>query len=437
MSLTTLRTLADAGIVAVAPDGAVLRHLRLEGDILHAGGKSWDLRRVKRILVLGAGKGAASMAAALENLLGERISDGLVIVKYDHGLPLKHIRLAEAAHPVPDQAGMDAAAELLRLARSATADDLVICPLTGGASALTPALCPGISLDDLRALTGLLLECGATIHEINAVRKHLSAFSGGRLAQAAAPAPVLSLIVSDVVGDNLDVIASGPTVPDPATFADCAAIMGRFALWERLPASVHEHLQRGLRGEEDETPKPGDPVFAGVTTLLIATITQALDAAAAEAAQQGYSPQILCADMTGEARDMTATLIAKAREAADKAGPDSRLCLLAGGETTVTLRGKGRGGRNQEMALAATLLLDGDTRLSMVCVGTDGTDGPTDAAGGFADGTGAARARAMGLDLSAMLAENDSYHALDALGTLLRTGPTRTNVMDMTILLHH
>ena len=435
MSMTTLRALADAGIAAVAPDGAVLRHLRLEGDILHAGGKSWNLRRVKRVLVLGAGKGAASMAAALENLLGERISDGLVIVKYDHGLPLKHIRLAEAAHPVPNQAGMDAAAELLQLARSATADDLVICPFTGGASALTPALCHGVSLDDLRALTGLLLECGATIHEINAVRKHLSAFNGGRLAQAAAPAPVLSLIVSDVVGDNLDVIASGPTVPDPASFADCAAIMDRFALWERLPAPVREHLQRGLRGEEDETPKPGDPVFAGATTLLIATVTQALDAAAAEAVRQGYSPQILCADMTGEARDMAATLIARAREAADKAGPGSRLCLLAGGETTVTLRGKGFGGRNQEMALAATLLLDGDTRLSMVCVGTDGTDGPTDAAGGFADGEGAAKARVLGLDLPAMLADNDSYHALDALGTLLRTGPTRTNVMDMAILL--
>ncbi len=435
MSMQTLRALVDAGIAAVAPDGAVLRHLRLEGDILHAGGKSWDLSRYRRILVLGAGKGAAPMAAALEKLLGDRISDGLIIVKYDHGLPLERIRVAEAAHPVPDQAGMDAALTLVRLAAGATENDLVICLFTGGASALTPALVPGVSLGDLRTLTGLLLECGATIHEINTVRKHLSAFSGGRLVQAAAPAPVLSLIVSDVVGDNLDVIASGPTVPDTSTFADCAAIMDHYALWKKLPAGILERLRRGLAGLEPETPKPGDPIFAKVTTLLVATISQALDAAAAEAARRGYTPRILCADMTGEARDMAGQLIDAARKAAAQAGPGHKLCLLAGGETTVTLRGKGLGGRNQEMALAATLLLDGDTRLSMVCAGTDGTDGPTDAAGGFADGNGAARARALGLDLAARLEENDSYHALEALGTLLRTGPTRTNVMDMALVL--
>jgi hydroxypyruvate reductase len=219
-ALSTLRSLVDAGINAVAPGGAVLRHLRLDGSILRAAGHAWDLAKRKRVLVLGAGKGAAPMAAALENLLGDRITDGLVIVKYDHGLPLARIRLAEAAHPVPDRAGMDAAAHIVRLAENATRDDLLICLFTGGASALTPALCPEVSLNDLQSFTGLLLECGATIHEINTVRKHLSAFSGGRLVQAAAPAPVLGLIVSDVVGDNLDVIASGPTVPDTSTFAD-------------------------------------------------------------------------------------------------------------------------------------------------------------------------------------------------------------------------
>lgn len=434
--LSTLRALVDTGLAAVAPDGAVMRHLRLEGDTLHADGRQWNLRAYKHVYVLGAGKGAAPMAAALENLLGARITDGLVIVKHDHGLPLARIRLAEAAHPVPDQAGMDSATEIVRMAARATQDDLIICLFTGGASALTPALCPGVSLEDLRTLTGLLLECGATIHEINTVRKHLSAFSGGRLVQAAFPAPVLSLIVSDVVGDNLDVIASGPTVPDTSTFADCSAIMDKFALWPRLPASISERLRQGLAGTIAETPKPGDPVFASVTTLLVATITQALEAAAREAAARGYATRILRADMTGEAREQAAALVEEARRVARAMQPgDAPICLLAGGETTVTLRGKGLGGRNQEMALAASLLLDGDARIAMVCAGTDGTDGPTDAAGGFADGFAAGRAREIGLDLTASLQNNDSYHALDALGTLLRTGPTRTNVMDMVAVL--
>jgi hydroxypyruvate reductase len=369
-------------------------------------------------------------------LLGDRISDGLVIVKYDHGLPLTRIRLAEAAHPVPDQAGMDAAKDIVRLAESATSGDLVICLFTGGASALTPALCPGISLDDLRTLTGLLLECGATIHEINTLRKHLSAFSGGRLVEAAAPAPVLSLIVSDVVGDNLDVIASGPTVPDTSTFADCAAILDKFALWPRLPAAIRDRLRAGQDGRIEETPKPGAPAFAAAPTLLVATISQALEAAANEAKKRGYTVRMLRADMTGEARDQAAGFVEAARQATRDLRPgDSPLCLLAGGETTVTLHGKGLGGRNQEMALAATLLLENDPRVSMVFASTDGSDGPTDAAGGFADGRAAGHAREIGLDLAAKLADNDSYHALDALGTLVRTGPTRTNVMDMAIAL--
>jgi hydroxypyruvate reductase len=433
---STLRSLVDAGIAAVAPDGAVLRHLHLDGAVLRAAGHAWNLADYQRVLVLGAGKGAAPMAAALESLLGGRITDGLVIVKHDHGLPLARIRLAEAAHPVPDQACMEAATEIVRMAASAARNDLVICLFTGGASALTPALCPEVSLDDLRTLTGLLLECGADIHEINTVRKHLSAFSGGRLIQAAAPAPALSLIVSDVVGDNLDVIASGPTVPDTSTFADCAAIMDTFALWPRLPASIRDRLRQGLDGRIAETPKPGDPVFANVATLLVASISQALEAAAREAEARGCVARILRADMIGEARDQAAEFVSQARQAAETLRPgDPPLCLLAGGETTGPLRGKGLGGRNQEMALAATLLLDNDPRIAMVFAGTDGTDGPTDAAGGFADGFAAGRARQTGLDLAALLDDNDSHHALDALGTLLRTGPTRTNVMDMAIAL--
>ena len=432
----TLRRVIDAGIAAVAPDGAVLRHLHLEGTILSAHGHVWDLSTYRRVIVLGAGKGAAPMAAALESLLGEAISDGLIVVKYDHGLPLTRIRQAEAAHPVPDQSGMDNAWAMVEMARAATEEDLVICLFTGGASALTPALWPGVTLEDLRVLTGLLLESGATINEINAVRKHLSAFSGGRLIQACAPATVIGLIVSDVVGDNLDVIASGPTVPDTSTFADCAAILEKFSLWPRVPAAIAAHLREGLAGRLPETPKPGDPVFGRVTTFIIASLSQALEAAAAEARTLGFEARVLRADMTGEARDVAADLVMTARQARGGLAPGAApCCLLAGGETTVTIRGSGRGGRNQEMALAGAILLAGDPGIAMACAGTDGTDGPTDAAGGYADSRVAAAAREMGVDLEAALADNDSYHALERVGALLKTGPTRTNVMDMAVLL--
>lgn len=427
-----LKDMTEAALVAVAPDGAVLRSLQLEGDILRISGKSYNLASYKRILVLGAGKGAAPMAEAVENLLGDRLSGGMIIVKYDHALPLKKIRVAEAAHPVPDQAGYDAAHEIVRIAKSATSDDLVIFLFTGGASALTPALWQGISLRDMQELTGLLLQCGATIHEINTLRKHLSVFSGGRLAQAASQADAMCLIVSDVVGDNLDVIGSGPTVPDMSTFADCDAILKKFSLWDKVPPAIAAHLRDGLQGRVPETPKKGDAAFARMHNVLVATISQALEAAAACARQEGCTVHILKSDMTGEAREQALWLVAEAVSRAKDLKPgDKKICLLAGGETTVTLKGKGLGGRNQEMALAAAIALDGQPGISMVCVGTDGTDGPTDAAGGVVDGTTAARAREKHIDLQAYLDANDSYHVLDKLGALLRTGPTRTNVMDM------
>ena len=429
-----LEHIFTAGLAAVAPDGALLRHLRLEGDTLAAGERRYDLRR--RIVVLGAGKGAAPMAAALENLLGERISEGFAVVKYGHGLPLRRIRLAEAAHPVPDASGVAAARTLLDMARRAGRDDLVICLLTGGASALTPAPAPGLTLEHLQAVTALLLECGAVIDELNAVRKHLSVFSGGQLARAAGPAPVLSVIVSDVVGDNLDVIASGPTAPDGSDFAACAAIIAKFGLEARLPAPVRAHLAAGLGGHLPETPKAADPLFGRVQNLLAATNRQALEAAAAKAAALGYAPRILTDAMTGEARQRARELAEEARRAADSLRPgDAPICLLAGGETTVTIRGAGKGGRNQEMALAAGLALEGDVRVSALFAGTDGTDGPTDAAGGFASGDSAAAVRRAGASPEALLDDNASNAALRLSGDLLVTGPTRTNVMDMAVLL--
>lgn len=436
---TLLQHLVRAALQAVAPDSAVLRHLHLEGNrlCLTAEGMTWeaDLDTFRRIRVLGAGKGAAPMAEALENLLGDHITDGLIVVKYGHDLPseqaLQRVRVREGGHPVPDASGAEATRELLDMARECGKDDLLLCVFTGGASALTPALSPGISLDDLRTLTAQLLECGATIHEINTIRKHLSCFSGGGLARAAFPATVLSLIVSDVVGDNLDVIASGPTVPDSTTFADCWRVIEKYDLTQRTPARIRAHLRKGLDGLIPETLKAGDPAFARIRNVLVATVQQALEAAAAEAQVQGRIPRILTTTLTGEARICAQELVAEAV----RAQTGVPLCLLAGGESTVTIQGTGLGGRNQEMALAALLALEGTTGIHMVCVGTDGTDGPTDAAGGFACSGDLARIRALGLEPRVSLDNNDSYTLLDAAGCLLRTGPTRTNVMDIIVTL--
>ncbi len=434
---TILQRILGAALEAVAPDGALLRHLRLDGPGragLVADGRRRDLAG-RRVRVLGAGKGVAPMALALEDMLGQRIDEGFIVVKYDHGLPLKRIRQAEAGHPVPDASGVRATQHMLDMARTCTEQDLLICLLTGGASALTPAPAPGLSLADLQRTTQLLLDCGAAIHEINAVRKHLSAFSGGQLARAAGGASVLSVIVSDVVGDPLDVIASGPTAPDASSFADCREILGRFGLEDKLPAVVREYLRAGLAGRVPETPKPGDPLFGRVQSILAATNRQALDAAAVAAEACGYIPCVLTDQMTGEARQKAVELTGEALRRAGSLGPDGKgLCLLAGGETTVTIRGRGRGGRNQEMALAAALELEDQPRVCALFAGTDGTDGPTDAAGGFAFSDSVARMG--GREAArALLAENDSNAALALSGDLLVTGPTRTNVMDLAVLL--
>lgn len=429
-----LERIFRAGLAAVAPDAALRRHVRREGDALHVDGETWPLPERGRVLVMGAGKGAAPLAKALEELLGERIAAGAVIVKYDHVMPLERIRLFEAAHPVPDAAGQAAAAELLGLARQATAEDLVICLFTGGASALTPAPVAGVTLEDMRTLTESLLACGADIGEINALRKHLSRFGGGRLAQAAAPARVLCFLVSDVIGDDMGVIASGPTAPDASTYGDCLRLVERYGLVERLPEGVRRSLREGAAGRLAETPKADEPLFGRVRNVLVAANGQALDAAAAEARALGFRVCVRPAPYAGEARECAVRLLDEALAQAAAAPGAAPLCYLAGGECTVSLHGTGRGGRNQEMALAASLALrerpEGG-RVAALFAGTDGTDGPTDAAGGFADAhalDGMVEAARAALD------NNDSYAALERAGALLRTGPTLTNVMDLTIM---
>jgi glycerate 2-kinase len=437
-----------AGLDRVDPLKMMQRVLRLEGETLWCATEqeslSLDLRRFERILVLGAGKASARMALGLESVLGERIAGGVVAVKEGYLEKLNHIRLVEAAHPVPDERSVQAAAELLEVARGAGPADLVLVLVSGGGSAiLTAPYTDGshlLGLADKQAVTRALLSCGADIQEVNCVRKHLSAIKGGRLARAIAPARCLSLVLSDVVGDDLDAIASGLTVPDRTTWADAWAIVERHGLAGKLPIAVENLLRAGMDGQVADTPKPGEPAQEQVHNVLIGTNFQALLAARDRARDLGYQCLILTPYLTGEAREMSRLFLGMARSISAHGQPLARpTCIIAGGETTVTLRGTGKGGRNQEMALA---YLAGLARSSenaeealFLAASTDGSDGPTSAAGAFASLAILEAARDEGLDPFAHLANNDSFHFFEKLGGLLVTGPTNTNVCDMAVLL--
>lgn len=428
-----LREIFDAAIAAVAPDEALLSHTRLDGDVLKADGKEYPLAN-RKIFVCGAGKGAAPMASALERLLGDRIDKGVIVVKYGHQSPLNKIECLEASHPTPDAAGEKGARACLAVAEETGENDLLICLFTGGASSLLPLPMPGLTLAELKEATSLLLGSGATINELNAIRKHLSSISGGRLA-AAARGHVLSIIVSDVVGDDLATIASGPTASDPSTFEDCLFILEKYHLTEKFPNAALKILKAGADGEIPETPKPGDPAFEKTANIIVASNIQALRAGAAKARELGYKTEIMNEPITGEARAVARELIEVAKLQRKSLAPGDRgVCVLAGGESTVKLVGTGKGGRNQEMALAAIIELAGEDGVAALFAGTDGTDGPTDATGGFAFRDSLARVGSREEAL-AFLNDNDSYKALERAGELLITGPTRTNVMDIAIIL--
>ena len=432
----TLTKIFLAGLRAVDPEEAVRRHVNLVGNRLRVGERFYLLERFKRVIVTGAGKGTAPMAKALEEILGDWLTTGWVIVKYGHGLPLKKIRVLEAGHPVPDQSGLDATKFILAQLKKGTAEDLLLCAFSGGGSALTPAPRPPLNFWEKQQTTKLLLESGASIEELNAMRKHLSIGKGGQLAQLASPATVVSLFLSDVVGDPLDVIASGPTVPDPSTFADCLEIIERYGLTAKLPAAVLKLLQEGARGLIEDTPKAGDPVFKKVQNLVVGSNRAALLAAAAEARRLGYNPLILSSFIQGEARVIALAVTAIGKEILMSDNPiPAPACILAGGETTVKIGGRGTGGRNQELALAAAIALKDWSHIALLSAGTDGTDGPTDAAGAFADGETCKKARQQGLNPVDYLTDNDSYNFFNKLGQLFKTGPTRTNVMDLICLL--
>ncbi|MCP4403914.1 MAG: glycerate kinase [bacterium] len=425
-----------AGLRAVDPAAAIKKFVRLESGVLHVGSSHYALEAFQNIYVVGGGKAGASMAKALEDILGKRITRGWVNVKYEHLAPADIVTIHEAGHPVPDEAGVLGTRKLIELLETCTEDDLVLCVISGGGSALLPAPAEGISLEEKQEVTKILLRCGATINEINRVRKHISAIKGGQLARIAAPATLVSLILSDVVGDPLETIASGPTVPDRHSFRECLAILEKYAIRNEIPAPVLDRLTRGDAGEIEDTPKPGDPLFEKTRNLIVAGNTPAAQAAADKAKELGYHPMILSTCIEGETKEVAKVHTAILKEILQSGNPLAPpACLISGGETTVTLQGEGLGGRNQEFVLAAAAEIAGLQNVLVLSAGTDGTDGPTDAAGAFADGQTIARAEELQLDSFVYLQHNDSYHFFDALDDLLKTGPTNTNVMDLRILL--
>lgn len=426
----------QAGLEAVDPATAIRRCVSLDHTQLILGDLTIDLSHINRLFVIGAGKASGAMAAALEEILADRITDGLVVVKYDHAVKLSHISQVEAGHPVPDINGQKGTESIRELVKKTGQNDLVICLMSGGGSALLVSPGSGLSLVDKQETIQELLSCGASIHEINTIRKHLSHIKGGHLAMCAHPAQVVSLILSDVVGDDLDVIASGPTVPDPSTFQDCGDILSKYDIADKLPKAVHRHLVRGMQGKIKETPKPGHPIFDKADHFIIGNNIQALKSAKKHAESLGYNTLMLTSLLTGETRDAAQFQAAIIREMTQTGYPVSPpACLLSGGETTVTLKGNGQGGRNQEFVLASALALENLAPVVCLSAGTDGIDGPTDAAGAIMDSTTLTRAINKGLRAATYLENNDSYHFFQELGDLYVTGPTRTNVMDIRITL--
>lgn len=444
----TIKRILAAALQAVEPAHAVYRHLHRSGNTLTVGEQAYDLRQYQRVFLVSIGKAGMPMARAVADIVGDELSGGVVIVK-DFSATLSRIErfppsiyTATAGHPVPDQRSVDATQHVASLLEQTTAQDLVLVLISGGGSALCTLPAPGITLDDMQQMTNLLLACGASINEINSLRKHIDCVKGGGLARMASPSTVATLILSDVVGNPLDVIASGPTVPDSSTFADAYAVLERYALLEQAPPSIVAHIQAGVAGEHAETLKPGDSIFAHVYHVLIGSNQQAAEAALSTARSAGLHAVILTSYAQGEARELGRFLAAIARQFATSGYADGEeggclqrpACLIVGGETTVTLRGDGHGGRNQEIALAAVPHMAGLRNVALVTFATDGGDGPTDAAGAIVTGETLARAHERGFDPDVYLANNDSYTFFAVLDDLLRPGPTETNVNDLALI---
>jgi glycerate-2-kinase len=430
-----LKKLIVRGLAAVDARTAVGRAISRNGEELVIGRRRYDLRRYERVVVVGAGKATASMARAVEQRLGPWLQGGFVVVKHGHVVPTGRIVVAEAGHPVPDRPGQRAAARLCAMAAELGRRDLLIVLLSGGASSLLPAPVAGVTLADKQRTTQQLLRCGASIREINTVRKHLSQIKGGRLAELT-EATVVTVILSDVLGDDLSAIASGPTAPDPTTYQDAVAILKHHRIWRALPQRVRQHLDRGCQGFASETPKPGSSLFRRVHHHIVGNNAAAVMAVTCAAREAGLRTLVHTPAITGEACEAGRRFGALARNIVREGKPLQRpCCVVAGGETTVTVTGKGTGGRAQEFAAAAALEIAGLDKVWVVAIGTDGTDGPTDAAGAVIDGKTVARAQRLSVDLEGALKRHNTYPALKRLHQLIITGPTGTNVNDLYLLL--
>ncbi len=426
-----IREIFNRSLLAVDPYKAVATY----SDTIRSAYKSGNFRK---LVLVGFGKAASLMSKAIEDNFGDLLSGGIIVTKYGHstrGERKSKIITYEAGHPLPDENGLKAAKEIVGVLKDADRNTLVICLISGGGSALLVAPYRDITLADKQEVTGMLLKAGADIYELNTVRKHISAVKGGRLAEAAQPAAIVSLILSDVMGDRLDMIASGPTAPDKTTYNDANNVLRKYKMEDSLPASVAEIIDKGIRGLMPETPKDGDPIFQRVRNIIIGSNKIATDAARKAAESLGYRTTVISNELRGEAAIVARELARKAVDFKKTLAPGNKACLIAGGETTVTVRGNGKGGRNTELALVFGMEIKGLPGITFLSAGTDGTDGPTDAAGAFVDGQTVAKAAGAGVDAAEYLKNNDSYTFFSRTGGLFITGPTGTNVMDIQIIL--
>jgi hydroxypyruvate reductase/glycerate 2-kinase len=424
-----------AGVESVSPDKLIRRSVSINGNMLFISDFSISLNLINQIFVIGAGKASGGMAKELESILGNRINGGHIIVKYGHGNKLKYINISEAGHPVPDSNGLDVTKKIRSLLNETRNDDLVICLLSGGGSALLTDLPEGATIEDMVKINNLLLSSGADIKEINTVRKHLSKIKGGQLAKAASPAILVNLILSDVVGDPVDVIASGPTVPDTTTFGDAIAILKKYNLLKKIPTPLKDYLQKGAEGGYPETPKPGDPIFSTTQNFIIGNNKMAMEAAFRKAMEFGLNPLIIDSALEGDTTKTAEDIVAIAIRFQNDVTVKKPCCLLFGGETTLKIEGNGIGGRNQHLALYAAWLLRDKEKITLLSAGTDGSDGPTKAAGAVVNTHTFDTAYSKGLDIKKYLENFDSFHFFEIAGGLVITGPTLTNVMDIIIVI--
>jgi len=424
----------QSGVESVKPENLISKRLSLDREILNIGTHSLDLSSTENIYVVGVGKASAAMASGIESILGARIKAGHIVTKYGHSVPLKYINITEAGHPVPDENGLKGTESILSLVKSAKERDLVICLISGGGSALLADVPEGCTLDDLKALNSILLRCGANITEMNCIRKHLSNVKGGLLAKAAYPAKLVSLILSDVIGDPLDVIASGPTVPDPTTFADALEIIDRYEIRNEIPQNILDILIKGSENKLQETLKESDACFVNTTNIIIGNNVFALENSKIKAESFGYKTRIVTNVLDGDVSHVT-EYIMKIISEESRNEFDHKVCLLLGGEPTVKIKGDGLGGRNQHLALLLATRIRDIPGIIFLSGGTDGSDGPTDAAGAVVDSHTIWKASYAKLDSGKYISGFDSYNFFKQVGGLIKTGPTQTNVMDLMIIL--